>query len=115
MSIFKNTIEPENNNSQASKIKWAWQFTKKLITSITIVYFICTLVEIILILIAIYQTGTFSFLDTFIVENNNTFRDVVCVNLVKSTLENIFKYNDFGGKIPSKSMEEDPDDDVYGN
>ena len=94
MSIFNKN---KSNNSLSSATKWAWEFTKGLITTITILYFICTAVEIALIVLAIYQTGTFSYLDTFITEINTTFRDIVCVNLVKCIIENVFKYNDFSG------------------
>lgn len=34
----------------------------------------------------------------FISETNETFRIVVGANIVKAGVENIFKYNDFGGK-----------------
>ena len=44
------------------------------------------------------ETGQFSYLDTLIGETNETFRIVVGANIVKAGVENIFKYNDFGGK-----------------
>ena len=34
----------------------------------------------------------------FLTENSTTFRDVVGINLVKSCIENVFKYNDIFGK-----------------
>ena len=50
------------------------------------------------IVVAIKETGQFSYLDTLISETNETFRIVVGANIVKAGVENIFKYNDFGGK-----------------
>ena len=73
---------------------WSWEFTKIVITSISIVWVLSTIFSAIMVAYAIYTTGQFSFLDTFITENSTTFRDVVGVNLIKSCVENVFKYND---------------------
>lgn len=55
-------------------------------------------VFLVVIVVAIKETGQFSYLDTLISETNETFRIVVGANIVKAGVENIFKYNDFGGK-----------------
>ena len=52
----------------------------------------------IVLVYAINKTGNFSYLDTFISENHTTFRDIVGIALIKFCIENIFKYNNFGGK-----------------
>lgn len=79
-------------------VKWTWEFTKIVISTISIVWVFSTIFSAIMVYYAIKSTGQFSFLDTFIIENSTTFRDVVGINIVKSCIENIFKYNDFFGK-----------------
>lgn len=71
---------------------------------LTIFYFSSQVVSILLILYAIYQTNTFSYLDTFISETNNTFRSIAGIIIIKFLVENVFKYNDFGGLIPNKKV-----------
>ena len=68
-------------NKSKAAILWMWEHTKMVV-----------------IVVAIKETGQFSYLDTLISETNETFRIVVGANIVKAGVENIFKYNDFGGK-----------------
>lgn len=44
-------------------------------------------------------------LDTLVTETSETFRTVVGMAIIKFGIENIFKYNDFGGHIPSNPEE----------
>lgn len=76
-------------------IKWSWEFTKIVVTVISIMWVFSTLYSAIMVGVAIHTTGQFSFLDTFITENSTTFRDIVGMNIGKACIENIFKYNDF--------------------
>lgn len=95
MKLFK-----KQNFTPRNALKWSWGFTKIVISTISIVWVFSTIFSAIMVYHAIQVTGQFSFLDTFIVENSTTFRDVVGINIVKSCIENIFKYNDF---LPKKN------------
>ena len=83
----------------------ALKFTETVIFWVTLLFIINWFVSVALIIIAILTTSNFSYLDTLIIETNQTFREIVGVAIIKFGIENIFKYNDFGGKIPSKSIE----------
>lgn len=86
-------------------LSWTWEFTKKIVMLLSILYIVNWLYSAIVIAIAIYNAGTFSYLDTLISETNETFRIVVGANVIKSCIENVFKYNDIGGK--SKKVEDE--------
>lgn len=79
-------------------LSWTWEFTKIVITALSVLYALNWLYSVVAISVAIYETNQFSFLDTLITETNETFRVIVGVNVVKCCIENVFKYNDFGGK-----------------
>ena len=85
------------NTSQAAGL-WMWEHTKMIVNCLSVLYVLNWLYSLIVIVIAIKETGQFSYLDTLISETNETFRIVVGANIVKAGVENIFKYNDFGGK-----------------
>lgn len=76
-------------------LKWSWEFTKVVVSTISIVWVFSTIFSALMVAYAIHTTGQFSFLDTFIIENSSTFRDIVGINIIKSCVENVFKYNDF--------------------
>lgn len=82
-------------------------FTETIITWVTILYILNWFISVGLILAAIISTGNFQYLDTLIIETSETFRQVVVTGVIKFGIENIFKYNDFGGRIPNKSYSED--------
>lgn len=83
------------------------RFTEKLLVLLTIGYFANCIVSVVLILFAINQTGNFSYLDTLITETSVTFRDIVGIAIIKFAVENVFRYNDFGGRVPSKPVPPD--------
>jgi hypothetical protein len=56
-----------------------------------------------MICLAIDMYGNFSYLDTFITDNGETFRLIVGANIVSKTIENVFKYNE--GGIFGKSIQ----------
>lgn len=97
-------------------VKWSWEFTKIVVTVISIMWVFSTLYSAIMVAVAVHSTGQFSFLDTFITENSTTFRDVVGMNIGKACIENIFKYNDFfpkknkSGNTTIDSVETDSSD-----
>ena len=69
-----------------------------IVNCLSVLYVLNWLYSLVVIVVAIKETGQFSYLDTLISETNETFRIVVGANIVKAGVENIFKYNDFGGK-----------------
>lgn len=87
---------------------WSLTFTKKLIVICTVLWAFCILYSAVMILFAVIKVGDFSYLDSFITDNGETFRIVVGVNLISKTIENVFKYNNgglFGTSLPEKSEE----------
>ena len=93
---------------------WSLTFTKKVVTLVTVLWFLQLVFSAIMILYAVKMQGNFSYLDSFITDNGDTFRLIVGVNIVSKTIENVFKYNDggiFGTSISVKS-EETKDDAV---
>ena len=88
--------------------KWSLTFTKKVITAVTIIWVIQLLFSATLIWYAVQSQGNFSYLDTFISDNGETFRLIVGTNIVSKTIENVFKYNE--GGIFGKSVKETNED-----
>lgn len=76
--------------------KWSLTFTKKVITLVTVAWFLQLIYSAIMITYAIKTHGYFTYLDTFINDNGETFRLIVGVNLISKTIENVFKYNEGG-------------------
>nr|DAP04707.1 MAG TPA: hypothetical protein [Herelleviridae sp.] len=81
------------------------KFTEKVTVWVTLLYIVNWLVSVVLIGLAIYKTDNFAYLDTLITETSETFRSVVGIAIIKFGVENIFKYNNFGGKVPTKASE----------
>ena len=100
-------------------------FTERLIVCISVFFFLIMVVSVALIAWAIHETGSFSYVDTLVTEMSITFRDIIGVAIVKALVENVFKYNSFGGRVVSRSGGDDsgafavveemeiPDDDTY--
>lgn len=84
---------------------WSLTFTKKLVTICTAIWILVTLYSAIMILYAVKSVEDFSYLDTFISDNGETFRIVVGANLITKTIENVFHYNN--GGIFGESIKED--------
>ena len=77
-------------------LKWSFTFTKKVVTLVTFLWFLQLLYSAIIIWYAIKTQNNFSYLDTFISDNGETFRLIVGINIVSKTIENVFKYNEGG-------------------
>ena len=83
-------------NNLKNMFKWSLTFTKKVVTLVTILWSLQLIYSAVLIWYAIQSQGNFSYLDTFITDNGDTFRLLVGVNIVSKTIENLFKYNEGG-------------------
>lgn len=79
-------------------LRWTWEHTKLIVNILYILYIVNWIFSAVVIVVAIIRTSQFSYLDTLITETNETFRQIVGLTVVKSGVENVFKYNDFGGK-----------------
>lgn len=75
---------------------WSLSFTKKLIIVVTAMWAFCLFYSAIMIFYAVLKVDDFSYLDTFIADNGETFRLIVGANLISKTIENVFKYNNGG-------------------
>lgn len=101
-----NKIPNLNNLSKRFWVK-TLKFTETVVVWVTILYVINWVSSVAIIIWAIKETQNFAYLDTLITETSSTFRDVVGVAIIKFGVENIFKYNDFGGKVVSNGSYED--------
>ena len=80
---------------------WTWGFTKVIVSLLTVLYFIIMIYCGFVIWFGMSKLSMVTYLDTFMTEINETFRLIVGANVIKATIENVFKYNDFGGKVKS--------------
>lgn len=90
--------------------RWSLTFTKKVITLVTVIWFFQLIFSAIMIWYAVQMQGNFSYLDTFITDNGESFRLLVGTNIVSKTIENVFKYNEGGIFGKSITPEETSDD-----
>lgn len=101
-----------------NSLKWSLSFTKKVIILVTILWTLQLLFSAIMIWYAVHMCGDFSYLDSFISDNGETFRLIVGTNIVSKTVENVFKYNEggiFGKSIqPQEVSDETTENEVAG-
>lgn len=102
-----------------SMFKWSLTFTKKVVTLVTVLWGLQLVYSAIIIWFAVQTQGNFSYLDTFITDNGESFRLIVGANIVSKTIENVFKYNEggiFGHSIPTETDEyiESQNDEIVG-
>lgn len=97
-------------------IKWTLAFSKRVIVLVTVLWSIQSIYSAIMIFYAIRHYGEFSYLDTFITDNGETFRLIVGTYLLSKTIENVFKYNEGGifGKSVKPQVEENTDVEAVG-
>jgi hypothetical protein len=86
---LKSTIQ--NIEKQTKFITWVQSFTKKTVTILFGLYILCTLISILMMFLGCYVLGQSVNMDTFIVENNETFRIVIGGYLIKAAVENGIK------------------------
>lgn len=81
-----------------SFISWNLTFTQFIMKLVTQLWSIGMIYAAVLICFAIYKVDNFSFLDTYITEICSVFKASVISICLKSTVENVFRYNDIFGK-----------------
>lgn len=106
------------NSKAKNYILWALTFTKKVIVLVTMSWFLQIVFSAILIWYSVESTGNFSYLDTFISDNGETFRLIVGTYTVSKTVENVFKYNEggvFGTKVRPEETQEISESEISEN
>ena len=76
--------------------KWAVGFTATVLKLITVIWGFCMIYAAVLMTVALFRTGEFSFLDTYITKVCECFAGAVITGLITRTLGNIFEFNDGG-------------------
>ena len=92
--FIKSKTNPGVDQAAKSNIKffqWIQEFSKKIVTVTFWIFVIGEIISIGLIIFAYHQMGELMFLDTFIMENNQTFRDVIGGYIIKAACENTIK------------------------
>ena len=92
--FIKSKTNPGVEEAAKSNMKffqWIQEFSKKIVTITFYIFVIGEIVSIGLIFLAYYQMGELMFVDTFIMENNQTFRDVIGGYIIKAACENAIK------------------------
>ena len=82
--------------------RWSLSFTMKVLTLLTIFWFIFMIYSGFLMIFAIWRTGEFSFLDTYITKICDCFMAGVITGLITRTVGNVFEFND--GSFMGKSI-----------
>lgn len=62
-------------NKSKAAILWMWEHTKMIVNCLSVLYVLNWLYSLVVIVVAIKETGQFSYLDTLISETNETFRN----------------------------------------
>lgn len=70
---------------------WIQEFSKKIVVIAFFIYILMDIVSLIMVIISYKQTGDLMFIDTIIMEANQTFRDVIGGYILKAATENIGK------------------------
>lgn len=92
-------IEREKLNEKLNKSKlnnptmlnWLWEFSKKIVIGIFVIYVITYLFSWILIFTSGIYNWNISYLDTLLTETNSTFKVIIGSYLIKSMFENVMK------------------------
>lgn len=105
------TVKVPKNKKEFQK--WATGFTANVLRLITAIWGICMVFAGAVIAIALFWTGEFSYLDTFINRVCDCFVAGVVTALVTRVIGNVFQYND--GGIFGISREEEDERDSDGN
>lgn len=101
---MNNKLDNELKVEPKRMLLWMFKFTKIVIAIVTFLFIAESIFSGVAIFYAMKYQGTFSYLDTFITDNGETFRQVVGIYIISKTIENVFKYND--GSIFGKSIGE---------
>ena len=105
--LLKQLNEVKNNNP--TMLNWLWEFSKKIIVGLFIIYVITYIFSYALILLSAKCGWNISYLDTLITETNSTFKIIIGGYLIKSMTENVFKIknNNSSSEVEEEFVEEE--------
>lgn len=99
---------PVKIETQKQFKKWAVGFTATVLRLITALWGLCMVYAAVIMTLALYRTGEFSYLDTYITKVCDCFMAAVVTGLITRVVGNVFQYND--GSIFGFSREENNND-----
>lgn len=105
---YKTVKVPVKIETQKQFKKWAVGFTATVLRLITALWGLCMVYAAVIMTLALYRTGEFSYLDTYITKVCDCFMAAVVTGLITRVIGNVFQYND--GSIFGISREEDDND-----
>ena len=83
--------EKEIAEKRLKFFNWIQEFSKKIVVISFFIYIIMDIISLIMVICAYIQTGDLMYIDTIIIEANQTFRDVIGGYILKAATENISK------------------------
>lgn len=92
--------------------RWAVGFTATVLKLITIIWGGCMIFAAVVITIALFRTGEFSYLDTYITSVCGCFSAAVITGLITRVIGNAFEFNN--GGIFGQSIGKERDNDSTG-
>lgn len=111
-ALCKKKDEPTTKKKFQS---WAIGFTATVLKLITVIWGGCMVFAAVAILLALYRTGEFSYLDTYIIKVCECFTAAVITGLVTRVIGNVFQYNDggiFGTSIGKENSDDSTDSGI---
>ncbi len=78
-------------NNQIEFMSWTQNFTKVIVSLTFFLFFVSNVTYMIFLALEFYFNKDLSYIDTFIMEMHNSFRDVIGGYLIKSATENVIK------------------------
>lgn len=92
----------EGIQKQIKFMSWIQEFTKKIVTITFLIFILSNIFYLVMILAQFSTTTSITYIDTFITEMHQTFRDVIGGYIVKAAAENVIK---IGGGYLIRYME----------
>ena len=102
------TVKVPKNKKEFQR--WATGFTANVLRLITAIWGFCMVFAAVVITLALYRTGGFSYLDTFINRVCDCFMAAVVTGLITRVIGNVFEFNN-GGIFGVSRKEEDDERD----
>lgn len=108
-ALCPNKEKPTNKKKFQS---WALGFTATVLKLITIIWGGCMVFAAVIMTLALYHTGEFSYLDTYITSVCGCFTAAVITGLITRVIGNVFEFNNGGlfGQSVGKENENDSTD-----
>lgn len=91
MARTQRLIISKDGDMRLTPYGWLWEFSKKVVVTVTLLYILVTAYAIYATYVAVAQVADTTALSTIITELNETFRIVVGGYIVKAGTENVAK------------------------